>query len=203
MKSSPPDLDVVAAILKHTPRDGSLLDVGCGGGQLITRLKEDGIRVTGLDTSRVCVDSLNAKGVPCIHGSVFTTPIDEQWDVVTCCHVLEHIIDLQYFVSKLATLVKPSGKLYIEVPDSERYTASTPFQDYNLEHVNHFTRESLVALFKPFMKCVEFSERNIELADGSLYPAIYCVFEFPRANNYVHDSKMEMDRIIQIGRAHV
>ena len=42
----------------------------------------------------------------------------------------------------LTPLLKTDGLLYVEVPDAVAYTEYlyAPFQDFNTEHINHFSR---------------------------------------------------------------
>jgi hypothetical protein len=49
------------------------------------------------------------------------------------------------------TLIRPNGHVYIEVPDASHYIdqAYSPFQDFNIEHINHFSELSLVNLLQP------------------------------------------------------
>ena len=66
--------------------------------------------------------------------------------------------------------------LYVEVPDASRYVdfAWSPFQDFNSEHINHFSLESLANLlrqagFVPFHS----GSKEILSAPGMPYPAIF------------------------------
>jgi SAM-dependent methyltransferase len=139
----------------------SVLDVGCGGGQLLRFLKTKGLKVHGIDTSKPCVDGLLQDGIQCTHGSIFTISPSEKYDCVTCTHVLEHVLDVNGFVKRLCEFVDKN--LYIEVPDSSYYATYPPFQDFNTEHVNHFTLGTLVRLFEMNgMRCVKsWSEKEI------------------------------------------
>jgi len=68
----------------------------------------------------------------------------------------------------------------VEVPDASRYVdfAWSPFQDFNSEHINHF---SLISLGNLLRQCgfrpLESAAKDILSAPGMPYPAIYCFAE--------------------------
>ncbi len=66
-------------------------------------------------------------------------------DLAILSHVLEHICDVQGAVSHLA---KVSKAVYVEVPDASRYriTETSPYQQFNEEHINHFDLARLTRL---------------------------------------------------------
>ena len=172
----------------------SVLDVGCGGGLLLRYLRTKGLKVRGIDTSQACVGALLTDGIDCTHGSIFTVS-PEKYDFVFCCHVLEHIIDLNVFVHKLVSFV--GNYLYIEVPDSSTYPTDVPFNDFNTEHVNHFTSGSLIRLFETNgMRCVKsYSEKNIP---GN-YVGLCFIFakETNGLNNYISESRRKFISFIE------
>lgn len=133
------------------------------------------VKVHGIDTSRVCVDELLKDGISCAHGSVFSERPVDNYDLVTFVHVLEHVLDVNECVKRLCEVTHKS--LYIEVPDSTRYLTYPPFQDFNLEHINHFTLGTLIRLFeRNGMRCIKSkSDKNIHSIYGN-YPAICCLF---------------------------
>ena len=66
--------------------------------------------------------------------------------------------------------------LYVEVPDASRYAdfAWSPFQDFNSEHINHF---SLISLDNLLRQCgfrpLRLAAKEILSAPDMPYPAIY------------------------------
>jgi SAM-dependent methyltransferase len=188
--------DILDVSLPYINPDSTIIDVGCGSGSLLSLFRQEGFNnVTGIDTSNICVSHLQNQGIECMHGSLFTTDIHTQFDYVTCCHVLEHIIDINKFVDRIKQLVKPHGHVYIEVPDSARYTISPPFQDFNLEHVNHFNLVTLISLFdKHGFQCIKSGQKVV----GKDYPSIYCIFTFKTdINDHLVASTAEFESILE------
>jgi len=62
--------------------------------------------------------------------------------------VLEHLVDLNRSMQKVASMLKPDGLLFIEIPDAERFYTHifTPFQQFSIEHIIYFTQHSIAYL---------------------------------------------------------
>lgn len=117
---NPPRFDYFRTILLDRigldPADLALLDVGCGGGLLSERFASLGCTVTGIDRS---VPTLTAARVHAeksglvidyLEGNAESLPFDEQqFDVVSCCDVLEHVDDLDAVVREISRVLKPGG----------------------------------------------------------------------------------------------
>jgi hypothetical protein len=76
-------------------------------------------------------------------------------------------------------LLKTNGLLYIEVPDAAAYAEYlySPFQDFNTEHINHFSQSTLRSLVRKFgLGPVFEGSRKIRSSATSFYPDIYGVF---------------------------
>jgi 2-polyprenyl-6-hydroxyphenyl methylase / 3-demethylubiquinone-9 3-methyltransferase len=107
---------VLAATLGPAVDGATLLDVGCGGGFLAEEFAQLGCRVTGVDPS---VASLQAarrhaddEGLAIVyrHGRGERLPADDdEFDVVCCCDVLEHVDDVDAVVAEIARVLRPGG----------------------------------------------------------------------------------------------
>lgn len=156
----------------------TILDVGCATGGLLEQWKQLGFaNVLGLDPSPA--SALWARehfNIEIVTGSLFEAPRIEPRDLVLCSHVLEHVRDLQGAARQLCAWAKPDGLLYVEVPDAARYSEflAAPFQDFNTEHINHFSLHALQDLFEPHgMSLITYGAKDIEAAPGVLYPALW------------------------------
>jgi len=130
-----------------------LLDIGCANGGLLGALKAAGFtNLLGVDPSPGCARNCTAlHGVPAIEGSIFDAGLDiGKFDVVVMAQVLEHISQIGDVPPVLHSLLNPGGILYVEVPDARRYAELllAPLQEFNTEHINHFTAEHLAYFFE-------------------------------------------------------
>ena len=93
-----------------------VLDIGCGGGLLSEPLARQGGDVTGIDPSektvRVARAHAHSSGAPVIYESTTVEALVDrrrQFDVVIAMEVVEHVTDVNTFVSGCAALVAPGG----------------------------------------------------------------------------------------------
>ena len=97
-----------------------VLDVGCGGGILAESISQSGAETTGIDLSdkALKVAELHALEVGAnltyrsISAEALAQEQPEQYDVVTCMEMLEHVPDPASVVRACATLCKPGGTLF-------------------------------------------------------------------------------------------
>lgn len=123
-----------------------VIDVGCATGGLLQCLKDLGFSdLVGVDPSEKCV-SITRSIVGEAHlGSVFRLPEIAPGRLCILYAVLEHIRDVRAAIATCRRLLQPGGCLYVVVPDGARYAryAPSPFQDFNTEHINHFSVNTL------------------------------------------------------------
>jgi 2-polyprenyl-6-hydroxyphenyl methylase / 3-demethylubiquinone-9 3-methyltransferase len=112
---------------RHFGRDGraprpleglTVLDIGCGGGILSEPMARLGARVTGLDPApnNIAVARLHAQrsglNIDYREEAIETVAArPEQFDIVLAMEVVEHVADVQAFVSACCATVAPGGLL--------------------------------------------------------------------------------------------
>ena len=97
-----------------------VLDVGCGGGILAESIAQSGANTCGIDLSEKAlkVAELHALevGANLQYRSIAVEDLakeqPEQYDVVTCMEMLEHVPDPASVVRACATLCRPGGTLF-------------------------------------------------------------------------------------------
>lgn len=98
----------------------SLVDIGCGGGLLSEPLARLGATVTGLDASEknIRTATLHAEQMG-VNVDYRCQSVEElaasgaQFDVVLAMEVVEHVADVEGFLSACCQLVKPGGLLFV------------------------------------------------------------------------------------------
>jgi len=100
------------------PKDAKIVDLGCGIGYFLDEMKSRGYTdVTGITLS---IDDANAsigKGHRVLRSDMnFLSVPDESQDLLFCRHSLEHSPFPYITLLEYNRVLKPSGNLYIEVP---------------------------------------------------------------------------------------
>jgi len=108
---------------------GRLLDVGCGSGELLVRMRDLGWQVAGveLDAEAARVARVRAGGAP-----VYQTVAEAgegRYDAVVLDHVLEHLPDAGETLRACRRALRPGGRLVLATPNPasaarERFGAS-------------------------------------------------------------------------------
>jgi SAM-dependent methyltransferase len=172
-----------AKIAEYLPdKNSSIIDIGCANGGLLKSLRDLGFNyLQGIDPSPVCVANTKMQGIAATRGTLSSIMSMQmgQFDCVLLSHVLEHVGDLRGAISAIANYLKPEGFVYIEVPDASRYHefVTSPFQDFNTEHINHFSSQSLSNLFSFNRWSIKGNGRTeISSSENTQYPVVYGVF---------------------------
>lgn len=100
---------------------GALLDVGCGNGRNLLRLREasPGLVLSGTDISEsgcATVRELGFDARPADAGEAL--PFDpDSFDFVLCGEVIEHVVDPDGLLIELRRVLKPGGRLILTTPN--------------------------------------------------------------------------------------
>ena len=95
---------------------GALLDVGCGSGAFLARMRGLGWHVAGVEP-----DPAAAEAAKRVHGIDVETELsrfgDRRFDAITMHHVIEHLPDPHAEVARIARYLAPGGRLVIVTPN--------------------------------------------------------------------------------------
>ena len=106
------------------PRDGPVVDVGCGRGEWLEVLKEAGVDAYGIDINPDFVDGCLARGLDARLGNALQRLTDvpaRSLTAVTAFHVAEHlpIEALVELIDLSVRALKPGGLLVLETPNPD------------------------------------------------------------------------------------
>ncbi len=105
----------------HRPLEGlRILDIGCGGGLLSEPMSRMGAEVLGADASEKNIGIAKAhaagSGVPVDYRAVTAEALaeaGETFDVVLNMEVVEHVSDVEFFLTTCASMVRPGGMTFV------------------------------------------------------------------------------------------
>lgn len=174
--------DIIHAEGRRLGKAVSVLDVGCGKGDLLAHLSvcEPGWRLTGIDLS----PNPPRNNITFIQGDIFDLSTSETYDLVTNLLVIEHIADVHSFVAALRALCRPGGMLVVTTNDEQSllYAAARVLRKmgrsaaydrlYSRHHLNHFSVATLRRLLEHHDLVVEkVIHHNLPLSAVDLPPA--------------------------------
>lgn len=108
--------------LPHLEARQPVLDLGCGRGELLRMLADEGIECAGVDLDAGMVAEAVAAGVDAHHGDAIEflrSQPEHSWGAITAIHVVEHLpLDALIELLELAaTRLRPGGVLIAETPN--------------------------------------------------------------------------------------
>jgi len=121
------------------PAAGSnLLDVGCGSGQFLLRMRQLGWKVRGVDTDPVAVEQATQQGIDVLLGDLSKVNLGERFDVITLAHVIEHSHDPVDLLRRCLGLLNHRGRLVMTTPNTASWGHRTFREDWRgLEPPRH------------------------------------------------------------------
>jgi SAM-dependent methyltransferase len=148
---------VLAWLDRLSPRRGTVLDVGCGGGRFLYLCQTEGWKAIGIEPSRDAAIHARQRGLE-VHGQAWPAPAiaDESVKVVTFINVLDHLPDPFEALREAARVLKPGGLLYIRVPNApfhawlKRSFAHTGLAQIPVLHLYGFGRRTFSLLLPRF-----------------------------------------------------
>ncbi len=104
----------------HDQPPGRLLDVGCGGGRYLRRMKARGWQVEGIDFDPQAAARVQRKYGITIHvGDLREVSLQPaSLDAIVMSHAIEHVIDPVSLLQRCRQLLKPGGLLSIVTPNA-------------------------------------------------------------------------------------
>jgi len=156
-------------------RPGKVLDIGCGRGLLLDKLRQHGWVPLGTELS----EDAAAYARNHLHLPVLTQPLEEiglpsnEFDLVILWHVLEHVQSPRDMVNEIARVLKPGGILLVAVPNfaswEARWSRSHWFHLDVPRHLTHFTPKTLGRLL---------GEAGLPIIDFNFFSSEYDFFSF-------------------------
>jgi len=126
---------VAGALVLHVPRfrelvqaatlwltraeGGRLLDVGCGDGSYMKRMRDLGWRVQGIDPDRRAVEVARMRFALEVEEAPFEEHRfpENSFDAVVAGHVIEHVRDPLAFFRECRRILRPGGRLVVLTPN--------------------------------------------------------------------------------------
>jgi SAM-dependent methyltransferase len=148
-------LDEIAAYLRKRGRAASglsLLEVGCGHGNMLLEARNKGYQVRGLDYSADAARVANGKlGPDVVRVGAITkdTFPGQSFDVCVLADVIEHVRDPAAFMQDIRRVLKTGGVVFIATPSIASWSArllGRHWMEYKPEHLFYFDPSTITRL---------------------------------------------------------
>jgi SAM-dependent methyltransferase len=161
--------------IERHQRPGKALDIGCGRGLLLHKLRERGWDVRGTELSEDAASyARNVLGLPVTTESLQDAQFpDSEFDLIILWHVLEHMHAPRGVLKEVSRILKPGGRLLLATPNFGSWEARWGREHWfhlNVPgHLTHFTPRTLKRLL---------DEEGLRLAQRSFFSTEYDFFSF-------------------------
>lgn len=97
---------------------GTILDVGCGNGAFLVRMRSLGWKVFGVDPDPEAVIAGRNQELQVFCGTILDVPDTNRYDVITLSHVIEHAVDPVDLLRECKRRLRPgTGRVIITTPN--------------------------------------------------------------------------------------
>jgi SAM-dependent methyltransferase len=128
---APTFFDKYATTLQPRNPGARVLDVGCGVGQVVGRLRHLGFAAQGVDLCVPAVELAKARGLPCeIYDGRALPFADHSFAATGAFNVLEHVDDAVALLREMARVTQPGGRLVVSSPNFFRVIGSRDYHPH-------------------------------------------------------------------------
>ena len=168
--------------------EGDVLEIGCSSGERVEYFASFGKSYTGVDPShRIEIARKKYPQNTFIQGYFpEALPQNLLFDTIISQFNLEHISNVNKFVSNVYTACNSNGLFIIQVPDANFFTRTKQPNFLAHEHIQYFTKETLAFLL----------ERNgfVPIAWGEDGPSLICAAQ--KSAHISTENKINIDSVL-------
>jgi O-antigen chain-terminating methyltransferase len=141
------------AARERTALIGPVIDIGCGRGELLELLAEDGFQVIGVDSNDIQLEVARRHGGAVVQGDAIDYLRTLEADsvvAVTGIHIVEHIPfpDLIRLMLEVARVLRPGGVALFETPNPRNLIVGATTFHFDPTHIRPLPPEVLEILLE-------------------------------------------------------
>lgn len=157
-------INFITKSLKRNKLTGlKVLEIGCGSGYLLSRLKLLGAQVFGVEPGPQGRKGADEYQIPLIQDFFPSKKITDKFDLIIIYCVLEHIAVPMEILKNIRATLTETGIMVLTVEDEEPYIKAGDVSFFFHEHYSYFTKSTL----KTLLRLSGFRTSNIHKASFS------------------------------------
>jgi SAM-dependent methyltransferase len=148
--------------------NGRLLDIGCGNGTELYKLKKMGWEVFGIEMDEVASERARRAGLDVVTGDLFQANYpDHFFHAVRLSFVLEHLPDPKRTLLEVKRILLPNGRIYISIQNaaSLHYWLFRKYW-FGLDVPRHLFSFSIKTIER-FVSSLDLRVKNIQFDSGT------------------------------------
>lgn len=191
----------IERVLKLIGPNKLVLDLGCGDGFLMTRMRSLNNQIIGVETAESAILKARKKGFKIydlLLEDKWCESITEKFDVVFAGEIIEHIFDTDNFLQNIRKVLKTNGRLIITTPNvaslgrrifllfGKNPLLETTARDYDAGHIRYFTRSTLKKLLiENDFKIIQIESSVVNFSNSGNFFSSLLAKVFPSLGNNI------------------
>lgn len=191
-------------------REGPCLQVGCAHGDQTSLLLDRFGDVTVVEGApefiRIAKDRVGGRAT-FVEGLIEDFETDRRFETILFAHVLEHVIDPVVALRKLASLLTPTGRLFLVVPNAEAASRRIAVKMGALTHLEALSPDDVAAghrrVYRLDTLCRDAREAGLDLVhSGGIFFKPLANFQLNQLMGGPLVSDAFMEGCYQLGHEH-
>ena len=191
--------EALGIVQKYKP--SRLLDIGCGYGYFIDKIKNYIEYVAGTEFNELAIKECTKKGIKIYDKDL--SQINEKFNMITAFQVLEHVTDIKTFITNVKDLLNPNGLLLFVTPNpnSELIKYNPGILELPPHHNLDIPKETYEYIAKQNnLKIIDYKTQEIMPFDYKIY--LKAKYNINYNKNTMHTCYLkEKDKLI--GKSHL
>jgi 2-polyprenyl-3-methyl-5-hydroxy-6-metoxy-1,4-benzoquinol methylase len=190
--------------------DGPCLQVGCAHGDQTSLLAERFSDLTVLEPVPQFLDQTRDRvgdRAVFVQALVETYLTDRRFETIVFSHVLEHVLDPAASLAKLASLLTPTGRLFVIVPNAEAPSRRIAVKMGVLQHLEALSQDDIAAghrrVYRLDTLCRDALAAGLQIEhSGGIFYKPLANFQFNALMGGPLIGEAFMEGCFQLGREH-